>query len=170
MQVIGGIQRFTAIKRVNDSGTRTITSRKCVAYGQRLTRAAALVLARQHNEVNQIQRVTGFPEIAASCRRLAFAHFCPDQNEADLSNVPRYNTQAYRAYKQECVAYLVGTQVVSKCNKTYRLTWFEMWVYGNMILSNRVKQWWNRPYKWRYSLLLSITRCKRSSLFLKVAI
>ena len=44
---------------------RKITTRKCAIYGKGMTRPAALVLARQHNEFNSIQRCTSFPEMAA---------------------------------------------------------------------------------------------------------
>ena len=114
--MIGGIQRFTAITRVNerDEG-RKITTRKCAVYGGGLSRSASLVLARQHNEFNQIQWTTSFPEMAGSCRRLHFAHFA-QKGEIDdgvaMSDVPRYNSQAYRAYKQECLTFLVSSQVV----------------------------------------------------------
>ncbi len=115
-QVIGGIQRFTAITRINARNEgRKITTRKCAVYGSGLSRSASLVLARQHNEYNQIQRTTSFPELAACCRRLLFSHFA-SENEGDdgvtLLDVPRYNTQAYRAFKQECLGFLTSSQVV----------------------------------------------------------
>lgn len=117
--MIGGIQRFTAIARVNerDEG-RKITTRKCAVYGSGLSRSASLVLARQHNEFNQIQRTTSFPEIVASCRRLLFSHFAQKEESDDgvaMPNIPRYNTQAYRLYKQECLTFLVSSQVVRIC-------------------------------------------------------
>ena len=73
-----------------------------------------LVLARRHNEINQVQRVTTFPEIAASCRRLLFVHFAKDGNhdESYMPDVPRYNTKAYGEFKQECLQYLVSSRVV----------------------------------------------------------
>ena len=116
IQVIGGIQRFLAITRVNNNGSRKISSRKCLVYGSGLSRSASLVLARQHNEFNQIQRTTSFPEIAASCRRLCFAHFAPERMDTideGMPELPRYNSQPYRAFKQECCNFLVSTQVVS---------------------------------------------------------
>ena len=111
--MIGGIQRFTAITQVNES--RQITTRKCAVYGGGLSRSASLVLARQHNEFNQIQRTTSFPELAASCRRLLFAHFAKKGEVDDgivVPSVPRYNSQGYRVYKQECLTFLVSSQVV----------------------------------------------------------
>ncbi len=115
-QVIGGIQRFTAITKVNamEDG-RKITSRKCAVYGSGLSRSALLVLARQHNEFNQIQRATSFPELAGCCRRVLFVHFA-SKDEADdgvtVPDIPRYNSQAYRVFKQECLQFLVSSQVV----------------------------------------------------------
>ena len=85
-------------------------------YGKGLQRSATLALARQHNEYNQIQRVTTFPEIAASCRRLLFEQFgCGevDDVDANMPNIPRYNSTIYREFKQECLAFLVSTQIVS---------------------------------------------------------
>ena len=115
-QVIGGIQRFNAISKVNDmDGARKISSRKCAVYGSGLSRSALLVLAKQHNEFNQIQRTTSFPEIAACCRRLLFSHFAQEAEVDDgdtMPEVPRYNTNAYREFKQECLQFLVSTQVV----------------------------------------------------------
>ena len=115
-QVIGGIQWFAAISRLNAKGTtRKITSRKCAVYANGLSRSASLVLTRQHNEYNHIQRATSFPEIAACCRRLLFSHFAR-QDEVDdgvtMPEVPRYNSQAYRIFKRECLQFLVSSQVV----------------------------------------------------------
>ena len=96
-------------------GARKITSRKCAVYGSGLSRSALLVLAKQHNEFNQIQRTTRFPEIAACCRRLLFSHFAKGAEVDDgdtMPDVPRYNTNAYREFKQECLQFLVSTQVV----------------------------------------------------------
>ena len=112
--MIGGIQRFTAISKINDGNGRKITTRKCAVYGCGLSRGAALVLAKQHNSFNQIQRITSFPEVAACCRRLLFTHFgegAEDNCEAEIE-VPRYNKQTYRVFKQECLTYLVSSQMV----------------------------------------------------------
>lgn len=53
--------------------------------------------------------------MAGSCRQLHFAHFV-QKGEIDdgvaMLDVPRYNSQAYRAYKQECLTFLVSSQVV----------------------------------------------------------
>ena len=116
MQVIGGIQRFNAITRINSSDQpRKITERKCAVYWKDLSRFGALVLARQHNTFNQIQRPS-FPELAACCLRLLWSHFAT-QNEVDTGttvlDIPRYNTQAYRMFKQECLKFLTSSQVVS---------------------------------------------------------
>ena len=94
---------------------RKITSRKCAIYGSGMSRPAILTLARQHNDVNQIQRVTSFAELAASCRRLFFDYFAdgnPDDGEY-YPEKPRYNTRAYRAFKQECLTFLVNSHTVS---------------------------------------------------------
>lgn len=64
-------------------------------YGCGLSQQAAMMLARQHNEYNQVQ---SFGEIAASCRRLLFTHFAPeavDDVHADMPEIPHYNSQQY---------------------------------------------------------------------------
>lgn len=120
LQVIGGIQRFAAINKVNlmhDTSARKILSRKCSVYGSGLSRQSLLVLARQHNDYNQIQRETTFPEVAASCRRLLFSHFAPDgctDDEESMPLIPRFNTKRYSTYKQECMSYLHSPRVVRK--------------------------------------------------------
>ena len=86
--------------------------------GMGLGRSATLVLAKQHNEFNQIQRITSFPEVAACCRRLVFSHFAePESVDDGTTNpiIPRYNSQPYISFKQECVTYLLSSQTVSKC-------------------------------------------------------
>ena len=93
MQVIGGIQRFAAITRINEMNLRTISTRKCAVYSTGLSRPAALVLARQHNEVNLVQRQTSFPEVAACCRRLVFSHFGEGETMTMIPIIPRYNSQ-----------------------------------------------------------------------------
>lgn len=115
-QVVGGVQRFTAISRINESeGARKITTRRCAVYGQGLSTEGILTIAQQHNQYNQIQRTTTFPEIAAVCRRLAFAHFAAegklDDGQYDPP-VPRYNTQRYRDWKKECMRSCRTPQVV----------------------------------------------------------
>lgn len=53
--------------------------------------------------------------MAGSCRRLLFAHFAQKGETDDgvaMPDVPWYNSQAYRAYKQECLTFLVSSQVV----------------------------------------------------------
>lgn len=114
-KVISGIQRFNAITRINTSDQpRKITERKCALYCKDLSRLGALVLARQHNEFNQIQQRTSFPELAACCLRLLWSHFAT-QNEVDTGttvlDIPRYNTQSYRMFKQECLKFLTSSQV-----------------------------------------------------------
>ena len=113
-QVIGGVQRFSAIVKINrKEGGRKITCRKCAVYDSALSRKESLILARQHNEVNQIQRSTTFPEVAAACRRLMFVHFAEQEDDGKyMPEVPRYNSQKYRDWKQECLDFLVSTQLV----------------------------------------------------------
>ena len=87
-----------------------------MVYGKGLQRSAALTLARQHNEYNQIQRMTTFPEIAASCRRLLFERFGSgeiDDDDAKMPDTPRYNSTMYHEFKQECLTFLVSSQIVS---------------------------------------------------------
>ena len=148
--MIGGIQRFTAISRINEKGEgRRITTRKCAVYGSGLSRSASLVLARQHNEFNQIQRTTSFPEMAACCRRLLFSHFA-EENEKDdgvtMPVIPRYNTQTYRAFKQECLTFLLSSQVV----RIYTLL---LCSYNNMI--------YTCIYMYIYMLLVSTPKAHR---------
>ena len=104
------------ISEVNGmDGTRKITSHKCAVYGSGLSRSALLVLAKQHNEFNQIQCTTNFPETATCCWRLLFSHFAQNTEVDDgdtMPDIPRYNTNAYREFKQECLQFLVSTQVV----------------------------------------------------------
>lgn len=121
-QVIGGLQRFAAINIINDRGERVIQTRKCVVYGNALSASSVLLLARQHNDYNQIQRVSSFPEVAACCRRLLFSHF--GTNVMDDENVslevPRYNSQPYRDYKKECVPFITNSQIVSSLRSLSR--------------------------------------------------
>ena len=73
--MIGGVQRYTAVKQiVAENPDCGIETRRCAVYASDLSTAAQVVLARQHNEINQIQRVTTFSELAACCRRFAFQH------------------------------------------------------------------------------------------------
>lgn len=113
--MIGGIQRFSAISKLNEAaGTKIISSRKCTVYGKGLSRQSLLILAKQHNEFNQIQRETTFPEVAASCRRLVFAHFAEGSEDDGqyMPSIPRYNSEKYRNFKKECVTYLHSPRVV----------------------------------------------------------
>ena len=93
---------------------RKIRERKCAVYGKGLTRPAALVLAKQHNEFNKIQRSTSFPEVAACCRRLLFSHFAAGAEDDGVAHpaIPHYNSQLYRTFKQECLTFLVSSQTV----------------------------------------------------------
>ena len=82
-----------------------------------MSRLSLLILARQHNEINQIQRATTFSEVSASCQRLLFAHFSEDGRTDDgkyMPEVPLYNTQKYREFKQECVGFICSSQVVGQ--------------------------------------------------------
>jgi len=81
-----------------------------------MSRAAAMMLAKQHNEFNTIQRTTGFAELAACCRKLYFVHFAKDGETDDgITDLPKqhYNSKPYRAFKQECLAFLLSSQTVS---------------------------------------------------------
>ena len=119
-QVVGGVQRFTAICRINEGdGCRKITARRCAVYGQGLSTEAILTIAQQHNLYNQIQRTTTFPEIAAACRRVLFQHFSEEGKYDDGQYdppVPRYNTQKYRDWKKACMRLCITPQVVSVRN------------------------------------------------------
>ena len=119
-QVIGGVQRFKAIQAINLKRPEAINSRKCAVYGSGISIPAALTLAQQHNECNQLQRATTFSEIAGTCRRLLFNKFGPDLDDCPdckLPNIPRYNSKPYRDFKKECISIIVNTQTVSidKC-------------------------------------------------------
>ena len=104
-QVVGGVQRFTAISRLNESGKKKICERRCTIYGAGLTKEAILKVSQHHNVFNQVQRCTTFVEVAAACRRLCFKHFGDGHNDDGSYNpvVPRYNTTQYRIWKNECI-------------------------------------------------------------------
>jgi len=148
-----------------------INSRRCVVYGSGIGRSAALILARQHNEYNQIQRVTTFPELAASCRRLLFTEFGPelvDGSESPMPEIPRYNSQGYRAYKRECLMFLVSSQIVSvkgTCNYQQCNMYELIYQYANKCkheyFCHRAQRWLNKLSRWLYYHLPSTTRCRR---------
>ena len=104
-QVVGGIQRFTAISRLNESGRKEIRERRCSIYGAGLTEEAIIKVSQHHNFFNQMQRHTTFVEVAAACRRLCFKHFGDGHEDDGTYNpdVPRYNTLQYRNWKKECI-------------------------------------------------------------------
>ena len=111
-QVIGGVHRYLSLLKIK--GQSTIT-RKCAVYGSEMSRSTILRLANQQNEVNKIQRTTTLAEVAATCRRLMFAHFASNDLSDDGKNmphIPRYNTQKYREWKAECVTYLSSPTTV----------------------------------------------------------
>ena len=115
-EVVGGVHRFLAILKINGDATKKkITTRKCAIYGAGLSRNAILRLGNQHNEINKVQQMTSFPEVAATCRRLMFIHF--GENMVDDGNqmpqIPRYNSQKYREWKSECMTYLSSPTTVS---------------------------------------------------------
>ena len=97
---------FRGLRQLEE-GARSILTRKCVVYGNALSVSSILFLARQHNDYNQIQRVTSFPEVASCCRCLLFAHFGGNRidEESVCLDIPRYNSQPYQDYKKECVLY-----------------------------------------------------------------
>lgn len=108
-QVIGGVQRFTAITKLNSPDV-VITTRKCSIYGSETPTEVLLLLAKEHNNLNQIQRVSTFPEVAGVCHRLLKSHFGD-------SPVPRYNTKDYRKWKSDCLRYCVCPKMVCyKCS------------------------------------------------------
>lgn len=104
-QVVGGVQRFTAITRLMESGRKKISDRRCTIYGAGLSEEAILKVAQHHNFCNQVQRRTTFVEVAATCRRLCFKHFGNGHEDDGLFNptVPRYNTMQYRKWKKDCI-------------------------------------------------------------------
>ena len=138
-QVIGGVQRFSAIRQLRQKGIRSITQRNCAVYGNGLSRLATLILARRHNEINQVQRVTTFPEIAASCRRLLFVHFATSGNHdpSYMPDVPWYNSKPYIDFKQECLQYLVSSRVVSACMHVLQYLLAIAYNHQNFIASSR---------------------------------
>lgn len=120
LQVIGGVQRFHALKMIKERG-HGMADRRCVVYGHGLSQAAALTLAQRHNETNQLQRATTFSEITGMCRRLIFSEFGEGQQDCvdgSMPIIPRYNTQSYRDFKAKCLSILVNTLTVrhSYCN------------------------------------------------------
>lgn len=119
--VIGGVQRYNAILKVNSEGKRKIRTRRCVVYSSDLGRKASLALARQHNEFNQIQRSTTFLEISGLCRKLMFTNFAGGHVDDGIfmPKIPRYNQQKYRDWKAECINFLATSQVVSAANSIY---------------------------------------------------
>ena len=87
-----------------------------MVYGCGLTQAAALTLAKRHNETNQLQRATSFSEIAGTCRRLIFSEFgdkLDDTMDGSMLDNSRYNSQNYRDFKSKYLSILVNTQTVS---------------------------------------------------------
>ena len=61
---------------------------------------------------NQIQRVTTFLKIAASCRCLLFGSGELNNTDAQMPVIPQYNSTSYHKFKQECLTFLVSTQIV----------------------------------------------------------
>ena len=57
-------------------------------YESGFSHSALLILAKQHNEFNQIQCTTSFPEIAACYRWLLFSHFAWDVEGDGGVNMP----------------------------------------------------------------------------------
>ena len=112
--VSGGVQRNSAILKINCQGERKILSRRCVVYGSDLGRKACLAVARHHNEFNQIQRSTTFLEISGLCRRLLFSYFANGHADDGLymPEKPRYNKRTDIDWKAECIELLASTQVV----------------------------------------------------------
>lgn len=112
--VIGGVHRFNAIKRINSSEGTRIFHQKCVVYGNGISIGSVVLLAQQHNTLNQIQRVTTFPETAEICRRLLFKHFAKGKEDDGtfFPDVPYYNANTYKEWKAECLLYSVTPRMV----------------------------------------------------------
>ena len=110
--MIGGVQRYTAVKQiVAENPDCGIETRRCAVYASDLSTAAQVVLARQHNEINQIQCVTTISELASCCRRFAFQDF------GSLDVVPKGQSKEYKQFKTSCVTYLKSTKTVSVMSK-----------------------------------------------------
>lgn len=75
---------------------------------------SVLFLAQQHNTLNQIQRVTTFPETAAICRRLLSKHFAKGKKDDGTfsPDVPYYNANSYKEWKADCLLYSVTPRMV----------------------------------------------------------
>ncbi len=94
-------------------------SRRYSVYGAGLTLEQILVQAQKHNRFNQVQRSTTFPDIEGACRTLTFEHFAEAGKRDDgdyYPLVPRYNTQRYRCWKQECLHFCVTPKAVRSCD------------------------------------------------------
>ena len=126
-------------------------------YGCGISRSGILRLANQHNEVNRVQRATSLSEVAASCRRLMFVHFGEgmDDDGTQMPQIPRYNSQPYIKWKSECLSYLSSPTTVSLTLLCELSAKFYLYVY-------RVLPSLRQPYKWHFSLQISITQCKES--------
>lgn len=113
-EVIGGVHRFLAILKIHKDDKKKLGSRKCAIYGTGLSRNAILRLANQHNEVNKVQQMTSFAEVAASCRWLLFVHFSEGMEDdgKQMPTIPRYNSQKYRDWKTACLTYLSSPTTV----------------------------------------------------------
>ena len=74
-----------------------------------MSRSAMLTLARQHNDVNQVQRITTFPELAACCRRLLYSHFAEDakDDEEYFPNIPQFKSLS--SIQGDCLTLLVNS-------------------------------------------------------------
>ena len=84
LRTLEGFSILLQLQRNNHDGSRKIITRQCSVYGSDMSRLSLLILATQHNDINQIQRNTTFPIVAASCRRLLFVHFSEDQEDDGL--------------------------------------------------------------------------------------
>ena len=64
-QIVGGIQRLTAISRLNESEQKEIRERHCSVYGAGLTEEAIISVHTPHF-LNQMHQHTTFVEVAAA--------------------------------------------------------------------------------------------------------
>lgn len=137
--------------------TSTISHRHCAVYGTGLSRVSMHVLARRHNQINQVQRVTTFPEIATSCWSLLFVHFAKDshRDQSNMPDVPHYNTKAYGEFKQEFSQYLVSSRVV--CVGVLLKILFMILSCCIFVLEQSLSMW-KQPFEWHCNHLKVMTR------------
>ena len=176
-QVIGGLHRYLAILKINDSEEKKrVQSRKCAIYGAGMTRGTILRLANQHNEVQKVQRATAFSEVTATCRRLMYIHFGEGMEDdgSQCPQIPRYNSQKYRDWKTECMTYLSSPTTVSGNMDVYFLfSHLTLILYVTILvlhthLTCRALLMSRQPCRWPCSPLRCTTKCRECLLYLKM--